>query len=571
MGVSQVDLSRLRNELLLNITNVLPHLEDDTASALVEHFIKKGLKKMATLRHVSLIQLEEFVDPMDALELHSDWQEKYNAASCSSSSHANASASASATTTTSASSAGSSTASHTGANASGSMASQPPPRQPLQAIAANIVEDPVPIFDVTSPYMPSAVKQAVLAKKRPSKSARVDFVERVVDRCCELVPSLQRTYFDEVARRITVMYPESFKDTHPISEHGSDTLAGQMRAKLSNHRRNKKALTTREVEAPARKEAFGCIRWNPKLPEDQSIETMEQIKTELQSMHTVSRRDWNWRVIKPKLSDSYFLQRKEINGSLALSTRARKRNQTEETPDDPTEADLTIVQLHSKWPFLFTSRGINFHFNLLTGLDFKDKLSDFITEEGPDLVEFLGSQNDTLRRIYRRMRKAEKQGHGQTTLGAVVLMLISYLKEERNDFITFVDNTTTLESASDSALPYPEEGTPFLVCAGNNVYDFDHIYFSVDKKILTTVNSLQDAVVIFFTSHYVFNYLYSSNLSSLLVYFQRIVAQVQSSTGSKCKTSQILKRSNERVTKLANKFAEYKQNIQDEENENPNA
>ncbi len=88
-------------------------------------------------------------------------------------------------------------------------------RRPLQEVARRISD--VPVFTVESPYMPSGVKEAVIAKKRPSARDRKAFVERIVDKCREDIPNLERAIFGDIALQLVQDFPDSFKDTCPIS------------------------------------------------------------------------------------------------------------------------------------------------------------------------------------------------------------------------------------------------------------------------------------------------------------------------------------------------------------------
>lgn len=167
----------------------------------------------------------------------------------------------------------------------------------------------MPTFDKKSPFIPSDVKEAIERKKRPSASGRASMVERIVDHCREEVPNLQRSMLNSVALDLVTAYPETFKDSILISDHGSDSLAKQMRDKFDNDKRP--ALPTpRERQAPAIKEAFGCINWNPPLPEGETEETQENKRKILVDMHQLSKKEWNWKAIKKNMEETFYLQRK---------------------------------------------------------------------------------------------------------------------------------------------------------------------------------------------------------------------------------------------------------------------
>ncbi|KAK3915677.1 Transcription antitermination protein NusB [Frankliniella fusca] len=522
------------------IRKVLPHLEDEKVNATTDFLLKEGVKKLADLKHITVSMLKTVLDTIDSCELNADWQKTYAAGPSSTS--------------------------------SSSTPSEALSRPPLQDVARNVINTPLPIFDIQSPYMPSTVKDAVKAGKRPTSRGREQFVERIVDRCREVVPNLQRNMFKRVALQIVETYPDSFKDTLLTSSHGSDSLAHQLQVKFDNDRRPKAGKkTTTELEVPSSKQAFGCISWNPSLPSGQTLEYQGILCKDLKTMYKVSRRDWDWRQIRPKLQESFYLQRRDINGTLVPKEKkkSKRADQLDEAEVDEPE-DKSILELQIDWPFLFTSKGINIHFHLLTGVDFSEKLSDFISETASDLIDFFTSRsgaNDGMHALKRKMVLAEKQGHGNTSLCGVLLMLIEYLKDDKNELFTVVEATTSIEDAIESTtINYPEESTPFLIVAGTSIYDFEKIYFSCDKQVLSAVKSIFDALVILFTSYYVFNYMYNSKLSSLLLFMQRKIAGIEpASSASKCMNAQILKRANSRILQLSNKFEETRERWRNED------
>lgn len=301
----------------------------------------------------------------------------------------------------------------------------------------------MPKFDKNSPYMPSAVRQAIEQKKRPTAFARVQLVERIVDHCRDTIPNLERADFNEVALDLVSNYPDTFKDTILLSEHGSDSLAKQMRTKYDNDKRPD-VPTPKEREAPACKQAYGCIRWNPSLSEESSEESEENSREILKSMHTLSRKEWEWKLIKKHMDGSFYLQRKEINGPLATpakSSKNKKRKRQAVDEDDNLEQvqNVSISDIKDRWPFLFTCRGMNYHFMNLTGIDFRSNMFEFVQEDSVILIEFLASKNENLAAMKLEMVRAERNGCTSAKLPALLKMLVNALKDDFSYLVRFVE------------------------------------------------------------------------------------------------------------------------------------
>ena len=167
------------------------------------------------------------------------------------------------------------------------------------------------------------------------------------------------------------------------------------------------------------------------MPEGETTESQETKRKTLQDMHKLSKKEWDWKVIKKNMEESFYLQRKDINGSLAANSNARRKRkrpaaELEENVDQPDE-NLTVSAIRERWPFLFTPRGMNYHIKKLTGIDFKDKLGEFIKEESGLLIEFLPCKGEEQARIKRDMIRAERNGHSPIKFPTVLQMLAAFL------------------------------------------------------------------------------------------------------------------------------------------------
>lgn len=301
----------------------------------------------------------------------------------------------------------------------------------------------MPSFDKDSPYMPVGVRTAILEERRPLPRQREDMVERMVDHCRATVPNLERKMFNSVADSLVEMYPNTFKDTLPVSRKGSDSLRAQFKVKFDNDKRPV-TFALKEVESPNIPSAYGCISWSPSLPDGETEESLLQKKSALQDMFKLSKKQWNWTAIKDHLQATFYLQRKDINGPEANVTNSkskkRKRNpvvEEENVADQPTR--LTVSQLTEEWPFIFKAKGMNIHFKQLTGVDFKQKFNNFISQQGVVLTEFLACKNEDLAKIRRKMTRAETRSYKSPTAKAVLQMVLLHFGESLQDLAVFVE------------------------------------------------------------------------------------------------------------------------------------
>ncbi|KAK3922736.1 Serine hydroxymethyltransferase [Frankliniella fusca] len=279
------DDPEFQKSLTANIKDVLGHLSENEASDVSKYLRSKGVRKLPDLKHITVNILNEKLNFIESSELFSKWQDSYGTR------QPDEEPGTSKNTT----------------------------RRPLSTVRHNAratLQTDLPVFTEDSPYFPSGIKKAIRAEKRPTRSDRESMCERIVDHCREVVPNLERSRLNDVAKQIVEHFPKSFKDTILISAHRSDSLALQLRTKFDNNdRKLKRPKAPLEEEAPATKEAYGCVLWEAPLPAGTTEESLENIRLDMKKTYRVSRKDWDWRVIKKQLQDSYYLQRKHINAN----------------------------------------------------------------------------------------------------------------------------------------------------------------------------------------------------------------------------------------------------------------
>ncbi|XP_034245717.1 uncharacterized protein LOC117647854 [Thrips palmi] len=537
-----------------DVKRVLPHLKDDDITALVNFLIIKGCKKERDLRIMTIPILESQLDLVDATDLYNEWQAKYGASQPSTSSNSHAPEVNSAPST----SRGVLSVNSAPSTSRGVLSE----RQLRQEVEAQ--QFGMPTFDKDSPYMPAGVRQAILENRRPLPRHREDMVERMVDYCRETVPNLSRKSFNSVADSLVTLYPNSFEDSIAVNNRRSNSLRAQFKSKFDNDRRPT-TFSKKEVESPNIPSAFGCISWSPILPDGETEESLLQKKETLQDMFRLSKKQWNWKSIKGHLQSTFYLQRKEINGPASASASASKSKKRKRVAEEENEVDqprgMTVGQIAEEWPFLFKAKGMNIHFTQLTGVDFKEKFNNFINQEGTVLVEYLACKSEDLAKIRRKMTRAEARSLKSTTAKAVIQMIIIYFKEKLEDMAVFVEETTTIDDVNDVAT-YPEDGTPSLIVAGQNLFSASTFFLTVDQQVVASTSHFEEAFCMLFGSYFMLNLKFSSKLEISLTFVQKVIAQINPEQGSKGdSTASVRRQINNKVLRLSNGLQDFKQKV----------
>nr|XP_054591611.1 uncharacterized protein LOC129155894 [Nothobranchius furzeri] len=158
---------------------------------------------------------------------------------------------------------------------------------------------------------------------------------------------------------------------------------------------------------------YGCTRFQPELPPEETDDTVEEKRQRLQSTHSkygINRQD------RPEVTDlmntTFSLQRKHINRIPAPF----------------------LTDLQTSWPYLFTQRGIFSHFELLTDVAILCALELSIEECGNAIVEYFRTKVKTAN---VQTILAQEETDDLTFL--VVQLLMSHFKESPDGLILTTD------------------------------------------------------------------------------------------------------------------------------------
>lgn len=303
------------------------------------------------------------------------------------------------------------------------------------------------------------MKKRLDAGKKLTKLLRREVVSRTVNQVRNKVPGADRKIFLHIMKEMKRKHGRSFRHELANGVVGSKTVVYYMQTKYDNSRRPARR-TRLETEAPNLKEAYGCVKWRLlNLPANQTIETQEQIRAELQEIFTTRREEaWNWADIQDRMDLTYGSLRAEINkqalsiekAKKALRKRNRNKNQQQENRqqeedenvDDPDAAITPTAALQEKWPFLFQPKGMMHHFNRLTEVDYEEKQRLFVENELDKTLELLAGKRKNNKKFQKKVNKAIRRNAGNERglkLTALVVMLTNYFSECLNSIIQVIE------------------------------------------------------------------------------------------------------------------------------------
>lgn len=305
-----------------------------------------------------------------------------------------------------------------------------------------------PKFAVNWAKMPPKLLKAISKGLMPTEGERRLFIQRIVEDVRHKVPFAERAIFESIADKIHTKFPTSFSDIvirsklkKPVS------LTKQLKDCFDNSRRGEK--TDLEVEAPAGvPRAYGCRRWQlNQLPGNETVESQEDKRQELQKIHTEQRRrDWDWEKISELMEATYGTQRKEINLVSQVIEELQKAERLGREPRIPAGAnvdDCHVSNVTARWPFLLQYKMSSLHFRILTEHDIVKNLTDFADKFSGDIMTFfLGYQKKKkeMRKLNKLLEKyMTEENKVSLTLLTTILMISTYFSEDNGTMFSSVE------------------------------------------------------------------------------------------------------------------------------------
>uniref|UniRef100_A0A087X525 Uncharacterized protein n=1 Tax=Poecilia formosa TaxID=48698 RepID=A0A087X525_POEFO len=370
-------------------------------------------------------------------------------------------------------------------------------------------------FQVPWNKMPLEIQTAISEGKRPRPDKRRQMIRILADEVQKYEANPTRSQCLTICQKITRQYPGSFADMTPCGKliaGGYSSLLSQLKTRIENINRCGSFRKYRSSgpcgiagvkRGPT--DIYGCTRFQPELPPEETDDTVEEKRQRLQS--TFNKYGINGDD-RPEVTDlmetTYSLQRKHIN----------------ELPA-PSIADLQI-----NWPYLFTQRGIFSHFELLTDVPLLRVLELSFEKYGNTVVEYFCTK---VKASYVQTILAQKATGDLTFL--VIQLLMAHFNESPDGLMLTTDEYATAADV-DTSLSLP--ASPRLILRGNEQALAGWMVSIEGRTVFEGVQpTFQTGLAAVFATFYIFNLQYQHEAAKTLEFIQRCFIGINPERGTK--------------------------------------
>ncbi|CAJ1069579.1 uncharacterized protein LOC119500207 isoform X2 [Xyrichtys novacula] len=246
-------------------------------------------------------------------------------------------------------------------------------------------------FQVPWNQMPADIRSAISDGKRPSPAARRQ-----------------------------MQYPNSFADqieNGTLLGNGYTSLLIQVKTRVENLNRNSSFRQHRSSGKGHKRgptDTYGCTRFQPSLPPEETEETVESKRQKLEEIYSRDGINGADRAeVKQLMETTFYLQRCHINALPAPTTEALK----------------------TKWPYLFTQKGLYSHFEFLTDIPVLRTLELAMEECSRAIMEFFKTKPTNAG--VREALSMDENFEGSTR---VIHLLMAHFSENITDLILRADD-----------------------------------------------------------------------------------------------------------------------------------
>ncbi|KAG8000940.1 hypothetical protein GBF38_018242, partial [Nibea albiflora] len=361
-------------------------------------------------------------------------------------------------------------------------------------------------FDFQVPWnmLPAVVRKKLHNQERPTARERREVIRIITAEILATCKTPAKKHLSEIARKMVLQYPKSFKDIieGEVVGSGYDSLTKQLQCRVDNYKRNetlgKKRIIQEDVSFVSenkkqRKDSYGCIQWESGPV---NVEAQMKKKKDMQKMFLENER--NEKQIEQLISDTFVSQRNNIMSG--MDTRA----------------------FAEEWPLLFSLVGMKAHFKLLTSVHINMGFEEAMASKLARVLEYFQSLPLEKTSVAAKWR-AEIQGGGGPC--GAVLMLLSHFKEDHARMFHMVDRTCIAVEVETEHLP----PTPCIVVCGESPLSATTFMVAADQEVvIDNLKSFTDALVGMFMCFYIFNMHYPVELGATMEFLQRIMHESSS-------------------------------------------
>ncbi|XP_076829787.1 uncharacterized protein LOC143475749 isoform X2 [Brachyhypopomus gauderio] len=387
-------------------------------------------------------------------------------------------------------------------------------------------------FSIPWNIMPSHIKDTLKNQERPSARDRRKVIRLVVAEILAVCKSPMKKHLSEIARKMVLAYPKSFKDVieGQVVGTGYDSLTKQLQCRVDNYRRTQPMIMTQNrsgEKSRRRKNIYGCVSPDALVV---NVEVQQKNKEELQRMFEKNDKDRN------KIE------------MLMMGTFASQRRDVFDEKDTQT--------MKEEWPYLFESIGLKTHFKQLTGVHIDEEFKETMSKKFRRVLHYFKCLN---REVGNCAAKLLQDIHSANTsddaCGAVLMLLLHFKEDERKIFVQVEDTCVSSEVRPEDLPP-----TPCIVVCGDSPLTAVEFMVAVDQVVvMERISTFTSAMVSMFMMYYIMNIDYPAEVCTTLEFLQRCIFKINPDSGSKVAKQEKRKRVavNPRVLSLISRISEY--------------
>lgn len=290
--------------------------------------------------------------------------------------------------------------------------------------------DPDWHFNFCIPWnsMPSHIKETLEKQERPSTRDRREVVRMVTAEVLAVCKYPQKKHLREIARKMVLAYPKSFKDVieGQVVGSGYDSLTRWLQCRVDNCKRAQLMILPNSSgrRKKRQKNVNRCV--DPDLLPG-NLEEEQQNKEELQRMFEEDDKDEN--KIKTLMTETFASQRRDVLSGNHTQT------------------------LKEEWPFLFHTAGLKTHFGQLTGVHINEEFKETMSRKSTQILQYLKKRDRSS--AAKLLRDVQSAGTSEELYHAVRMLSLHFKEDESKIFVQVEDACVSAEVRRDDLPPNP--------------------------------------------------------------------------------------------------------------------